>query len=91
MRYDPNNFDHKMRVLELATRFVGKNTLGSEARWNAIKSMVMSIEEELKSAPTPRVLTEVDERKAFLDSISTTCCGNGRDDCDGSEGTCTCQ
>ncbi len=30
-------------------------------------------------------------RKAFLDSIESNICGRGKEGCDGSEGTCTCQ
>lgn len=53
-------------------------------------------EEELLKAVAEEIrkreaLEAEHRRKAFLDSLEPTGCGQAKPNCDGSEGTCTCQ
>lgn len=46
------------------------------------------IEQVELETETPK--TEAQKRAEFLASLEYDACGRGLDDCDGSEGTCTC-
>lgn len=97
MKYDAEHFERKMTILDRAVEIYGATL---PAGFDSQKDHTQGILDTAKkleayvfsnfevTAPTDKGAAE---RKAFLDSIESNTCGRGREGCDGSEGTCTCQ
>lgn len=98
-QYNEDHVDNKMRFLETAMELYGmtaNNFIPDADHVAGILSVAKRIESyvysDMGTAETPNLTQDSEaQRKAFLDSISENTCGRGREDCNGSEGTCTCQ
>lgn len=91
MNYDKETLAIRMAILDQAYRLQKDN--GSNInRVNKVIETAKLLEAFVFSTPTNETTDdEATKRKAFLASLPQTGCGCGREDCDGSEGTCTCQ
>ena len=91
MSYDRETLAIRVAILDQAYRI--QNNIGVKS--NLAKSVIETaklLEAFVFSTPTNETTDdEATKRKAFLASLPQTGCGCSREDCDGSEGTCTCQ
>lgn len=100
MKYSAEHFERKMSILNLAMELYGAtlpagfdsekdHADGIVATAKKIEAYVFSNFEIANVTSAKDKAAE--ERKAFLDSIESNTCGRGKEGCDGSEGSCTCQ
>jgi hypothetical protein len=97
--YDHEHKNEKLEYLEKAMELFMINPTGVDQSKNhvdRILEIAKKIENYIYSdMPIPVGLPDdkaLEKRKAFLDSLdSTSCCGRGIENCNGSEETCTCQ
>lgn len=94
---DANLFEQKLAILNMAMElysitlpaegFTEKkdHIAGYISTAKKIEDFILAKDDNVQVDP------EAAKRQAFLDSLPQPGCGRGRDNCDGSEGTCTCQ
>jgi len=92
---DENQFERKMQILNTAMELYSVTLPASGFTESAdhvgdILDAAKRIEDFITDV-APVAVDEAAKRQAFLDSLPQPGCGRGLDNCDGSEGTCTCQ
>lgn len=98
MKYTDSHIESKLAYLDKAIEIYGATVSNFDSEKDHVAGIISVAKQieayvysDFKQETKPQLLTEAQQRQAFLDSLPKTSCGRGRDDCDGSEGTCSCQ